>query len=158
MSTCIYCDNPAGFGATRCNTMTCFLAEIGRLKSKLSTAEAKLATAEQEARENSEGYRSLLKDYTRDNDWRREAEAKLVEAERESDEAAELMAKEHAHAVSTATQLTQAQAEIAALREVVEAADGMARFLADDPTQVTSTSWLGHYNAARAKLKETTDG
>lgn len=53
------------------------------------------------------------------------------------------------------TQLTQAQAEIAALRKVVEAADKMRKELL---AWTTEAEEVPAFDTARAKLKETTGG
>ncbi len=36
MAACRYCGTPVGFGATRCNTETCYLRRINELESALA--------------------------------------------------------------------------------------------------------------------------
>ena len=43
MSDCSYCQRPVSFGATRCNTETCYLQHIERLRSQLRDLEVELS-------------------------------------------------------------------------------------------------------------------
>ena len=59
-----------------------YMRDRDTLRTQLTAAERKAEGLEQEARENAEGYRSLLKDYMADKDQHRETLAKLAESER----------------------------------------------------------------------------
>ncbi len=43
MAACRYCGTPVGFGATRCNTETCYLQRINELEAALAERERRIA-------------------------------------------------------------------------------------------------------------------
>ncbi len=48
MAACRYCGTPVGFGATRCNTETCYLQRINELKAALAERDRRIVDLERE--------------------------------------------------------------------------------------------------------------